>query len=79
MTDIKSTLKEAIAKASGEEINIADRLAHAVLEREHDSAMRRSTWADQVTEQETALLAKQRTVDVLKLALSRLPETALTY
>jgi siroheme synthase (precorrin-2 oxidase/ferrochelatase) len=79
MPDIKTTLKEAIAKASSEETEIADRLAHAVLQREHDGAMRASTWADQVAQQETALLAKQRTVDALKLALSRLPEAVQTY
>ena len=79
MTDIKSTLKEAIAKASSEEADIADKLAHAVLEREHGGATRTSTWADQVAEQQTALLSKQRTADTLKLALSRLPEAVQTF
>lgn len=79
MIDVKATLREAIAKASREETDIADQLAHAVLERDHGRATGGSTWTDQVALQETALLAKQRTVDVLKLALSRLPEVALTY
>jgi len=79
MIDVKTTLKEAIAKASREEMDIANKLAHAVLEREHGRATGGSTWADQITLQETALLAKQRTVDVLKLALSRLPEAVPTY
>ncbi len=79
MTELKTTLKEAIAKASSEERLIADQLAHAVLERHHGSADPSSTWAHQVALQETALLAKQRTVDALKLALSRLPEAAQTY
>ena len=79
MTDVKATLREAIAKASLEETDIADQLAHAVLEREHGRTTGGSTWTDQVALQETALLAKQRTVDVLKLALSRLPDATLTY
>ena len=78
MAELKTTLKEAIAKASQEEMLIADQLAHAVLERDH-TGTNRLPWADQVAQQETALLAKQRTVDVLKLALSRLPETVQTY
>jgi len=79
MADVKSTLKEAIAKASREEAEIADRLAHAVLERERDGSMPQSTWAERVAQQEMALVAKQRTVDTLKLALSRLPEAAETF
>jgi hypothetical protein len=78
MAELKTTLKEAIAKASKDEMLIADRLAHAVLERDHAGTIS-SPWADQVAQQETALLAKQRTVDTLKLALSRLPEAAQTY
>ena len=79
MPDLKATLKEAIAKASEDEMRAADHLAHAVLERDHGDAARLSTWADQVAQQETALLAKQRTVDALKLALARLPEAKETY
>ena len=79
MVDIRTTLKEAIAKAIGEEVDIAGRLARAVLEREAGAAMPVSTWAEEVARQEETLLAKQRTVDVLKLALSRLPEAAQTY
>jgi hypothetical protein len=79
MADVKTTLKEAIVKASIEETEIVDKLAHAVLEREHGQAPRASTWSDQVALLETALLAKQRTVDVLKLALTRLPERAQTF
>ena len=79
MAELKTTLKEAIAKASHQEMLIADQLAHAVLERDHTGGTHSSTWADQVAQQETALLAKQRTVDALKLALSRLPETAQTF
>lgn len=79
MTELKTTLKEAIAKASSDEMLIADQLAHAVLERHHAGADRSSSWADLVTLQETALFAKQRTVDALKMALSRLPEAAQTY
>jgi siroheme synthase (precorrin-2 oxidase/ferrochelatase) len=79
MTELKTTLKEAIAKAISDEMRIADQLAHAVLERHHNGSDRSSTWADQITHQETALLAKQRTVDTLKLALSRLPEAQQTY
>jgi hypothetical protein len=79
MADVKSTLKEAIAKASREEVEIADRLAHAVLERELDGPTIQSTWAGRVEQQEAALVAKQRIVDTLKLALSRLPEAAGTF
>lgn len=79
MIELKTALKDAIAKASSEEMLIAGQLAHAVLERHHAGADRMSTWADQVTLQETALFAQQRTVDALKLALSRVPETAQTY
>jgi hypothetical protein len=79
MAELKTTLKEAIAKASHEEMLIAGQLAHAVLERGNTDSNRSPTWADQVAQQETALLAIQRTVDALKLALSRLPETAETY
>ena len=78
MAELKTTLKEAIAKASQEEMLIADQLAHAVLERDHTGTSR-LPWPEQVAQQETALLAKQRTVDALKLALSRLPETVQTY
>jgi hypothetical protein len=79
MAELKTTLKEAIAKASREEMLIAGQLAHAVLEGGNTDGNPSPTWADQVAHQETALLAKQRTVDALKLALSRLPETAETY
>ncbi len=79
MAGIKATLKEAIAKASSEEAEIADKLAHAVLERERDGSTHHSTWADNVAQQELALIAKQRIVDALKLALSRLPEAAETF
>jgi hypothetical protein len=79
MADIKTTLKAAIAKASREEADIADKLAHAVLERERDGSIHQSTWADSVAQQEAALVAKQRTVDTLKLALSRLPEATETF
>ena len=79
MADIRATLRQAIAKASSEEAEIADKLAHAVLERERDGSMHQSTWADSVAQQEVALVAKQRIVDTLKLALSRLPEAAETF
>lgn len=79
MIELKTTLKDAIAKASSEEMLIAGQLAQAVLERHRAGADRSSTWADQVALQETALSAQQRTVDALKLALSRVPETAQTY
>lgn len=79
MIELKTTRKDAIAKASSEEMLIAGQLAQAVLERHQAGVDRSSTWADQVTLQETALFAQQRTVDALKLALSRLPEAAETY
>lgn len=79
MIELKTALKDAIAKASSEEMLIAGQLAHAVLERHQAGADRSSTWADQVALQETALFAQQRTVDALKLALSRVPESAQTY
>ena len=79
MIELKTTLKDAIAKASSEEMLIAGQLAQAVLERHQAGADRSSAWADQVTLQETALFAQQRTVDALKLALPRLPEAAETY
>jgi hypothetical protein len=79
MAEIKATLKEAIAKAVEEEREIANSLAHAVLEREHDHGTPATSWADEVAQQVSALSAKQRVVDILKLALSRLPEAAETY
>ena len=79
MIDIRTTLRDAIAKASSDEMDIAGKLARAVLEREHDAAISASTWAEEVARQEETLLAKQRTVDVLKLALSRLPDATQTY
>jgi hypothetical protein len=79
MAEIKTTLKEAIAKATDEERDIANKLAHAVLEREYDGVGPALSWPEDIAQQELALLAKQRTVDLLKLALSRLPEAAQTY
>ena len=75
----RSALKEAIAKATDEEGDIANRLAHAVLERDYGSTARTGSWAEEAAQQELALVAKQRVVDILKLALSRLPEAAETY
>jgi len=79
MAELKSTLKDAIAKATGEEREIANKLAHAVLERECEGTARTMSWAEEAAQQESALVAKQRVVELLKLALSRLPETAQTY
>ena len=59
MIELKTTRKDAIAKASSEEMLIAGQLAHAVLERHQAGADRSSTWADQVALQETALFAQQ--------------------
>ena len=79
MSAHRTALREAIAKATDEEGNIANRLAHAVLERDYGSTTRAGTWAEETAQQELALMAKQRVVDILKLALSRLPEAAETF
>ena len=79
MAEIKTTLKEAIAKAIDEERDIANRLANAVLERPQDDVAPALGWAEEVVQQVSALQAKQHVVDILKSALSRLPDTAQTY
>ena len=50
MTDVKATLKEVIAKASSDEMDLANKLAHAVLEREHGCGAFEARNRDRVAE-----------------------------
>ena len=70
-TDVLNNLREAIDKAEGEELRIADCLSAMVCERDHKDVSRAGTFGETASLLQTQLFDMQRTVDVLKLSLAR--------
>ena len=80
MPHSRSVLKEALARAIEDEGQAALQLALAVLERgAADGEAPTAGWRAEAVRQEADLVARQRTVDALKAALSRLPEARESY
>ncbi len=79
MADVRSRLKQAIARAIEAEQASADRLAHAVLERPYGSGDDTRSWSEIAAHEEATLLSHRRTVETLKSALARLPDAQQTY
>ena len=71
MTNLNTTLIDAVSKAVEIEQALSEQLACMVLEREHPLVRVTGTYAWQVTRLKGELIEAQRTTDALRLAVAR--------
>ena len=74
--ELLKQLRDAITKAEAAELQIVDCFSAMVCERDHKDVSRTGTFEESAALLQAQLFDRQRTVDLLKLALARATKNA---